>query len=121
MADVALDDTTGDLAITDGSLTLTSGADAIKQHLKQRLRLVRGEYFLDTDRGVPYYETILVKRPNGNLVEGVLKSVILGTPGVIELLTFILDFDAATRKLTLSFSVRSTDGEIDFNALPVGV
>lgn len=121
MADVTLDDTTGDLKFTGDALTLTAGIDAVKQHLKQRLRLVRGEYFLDTERGVPYYENILLKRPSPDVVDGVLKSVILGTPGVVELLTFVLDYDAALRKLSLSFTVQTTDGEIDFTSLPIGV
>lgn len=121
MADLRLDDTTGDLQIDGDALTLTTGATAIKQHIKQRLRLVQGEYFLDTGRGVPYYQNILLKRPNPSIVDGVLKSVILGTPGLVELLTFVLDYDAGLRKLSLSFTARTIDGEIDFSSLPVGV
>lgn len=121
MSDIALTDDGLNLKITNGDLVLTSQGDAVRQHLLQRLRTFRGEWFLDLSEGVPYYQDILVKNPNPDVVDGVLKEVILTTPGVDELLTFELDYDQATRRLTLDFSVRVLDTIIDFESIELGI
>ena len=84
MSDIKLDESTGDLELDTGDLQLTTGADAVRQHLQQRLRTFRGEWFLDLSTGVPYYQDILKKNPNPLVVDGVLKDAVLSTPGVIE-------------------------------------
>ena len=48
-----------DLAIIDFDLQLTTDQQAIAQRVKQSLLLFKGEWFLDRDLGVPYYEDIL--------------------------------------------------------------
>lgn len=106
MSDLKLDPQTGDLILTSGDLVMTSGADAIRQHLSQRLKSFAGEWFLDLDSGLPYYRDILVKNPNAPAVSGLLQEEIVKTPGVLELLSFNLDLNKATRGLTIKFEVR---------------
>jgi len=102
-----------DLKITNNSLTLTDGADAIRQHLENKLRTFLGEWFLDVDVGVPYFQEILKKRPSFQAVSQALKAAIIETPGVIELTFFQFDY-LATRELQLEFSADTIDGPIDF-------
>jgi len=114
MSSFALDND-WDLELEDNSFRLTTGADAIAQHLKAKFQLFLGEWFLDTSIGVPYYEDILIKKPSFVVVQEILKDVILETPGVLELETFKIDFDSSTRTFTLEFKVLTTEGEIDFS------
>ena len=116
MSDIKMNVEGSDLEIINGDLALTSGYDGVRQHLQQNLRAFKGEWFLDLDNGVPYFEDILKKNPNPVVLDGVLKDAILSTPGVIELLSFDLNYINSTRKLTLDFSVNSTDGVIDFES-----
>ncbi len=120
MSDISLTDDGEHLKILNGDLVLTSLADAVKQHLLQRLRTFRGEWFLDFSIGIPYFQNILVKNPNPDVVDGLLKDEILSTPGVDELLFFELEYDRAVRKLTVSFSVRAYDEVIDFANFNLG-
>lgn len=116
MSDFKLDiDGDGDLVIENGDLVLVDGSEAVRQNLLQNLRMFRGEWFLAQDQGVPYYENILIKNPNPDVVDGALKSVIINTPGVLELLSFTLDYDDSNRRLTLDFEVRVSDGTLIFN------
>lgn len=117
MSSFQLDQTTGDLLITNNSLTLTVGAEAIRQHLQCRLRLFFGEWFLDTSLGVPWFEEILTKQQTFSVVREILKNVILGTPGVISITKFNFDYEPTGREATLEFSALSTDGPIDFTDL----
>lgn len=121
MSDIKLSELTSEIELSNGDFQLTESVDAIRQHLSQRLRTFLGEWFLDTTTGVPYYEKILVKNPIAQVIEETLVTVILGTPGVLELTSLELDLDGATRTLRVDFSVRSTDGPINFSELlPVG-
>lgn len=104
----------GDLEIKNGDLQLTKSDDAVRQHLQQRLRTFLGEWFLDLDVGVPYFQDILVKNPNINQIDGILKQKILTTPGVVELLSFTMDFDQTVRSLSIEFEYTSYSGEINF-------
>lgn len=92
---VRLLDENGDIA-TSGT-QFTSGANEVAQTVSTRLRLFLGEYFRDVTEGTPWYESILGK--NGTLAskEAVLKSRIIRTEGVTQLLEFTTDFDIDTR------------------------
>ena len=56
MADLKLNEDTGDLEITNNDLSLTYGVDSRRQHLEIRLRTFLSEWFLDTTVGVPYVQ-----------------------------------------------------------------
>ena len=114
MSDLKLDDLTGDLVIENADLVLTVGSDAVRQHLLQRLRTFMGEWFLNLDARLPYFQDILIKDPNLNAIDGVIKNVIIDTPGVLELLSFEMDYDSSTQALVLTFSVQVSDGVLDF-------
>lgn len=104
----------GDLEIKNSDLQLTTSDDAVRQHLQQRLRTFLGEWFLDLDVGVPYFQDILVKNPNINQIDGILKTKILTMPGVVELLSFTMDFDQSARSLSIEAEYTSFSGEINF-------
>lgn len=114
MSDLALDQSTGDLLFTNGDLSLNSGLEAIRQCLQSRLSFFLGEWFLDIDLGVPYYQDVLKKNPDPVVLDGVFKQTILGTPGVIGLDEFDMQLDTSARLFTLKFRARTTDGPIDF-------
>lgn len=106
--DLKLDATTGDLVIEDSDLALVGDLDSIVQDVRLRLGFFRGEWFLDQEEGVPYYEEILVKNPNPTAVREWFRRTIAGTPGIKEVLSLDLDFDRRNRRLSVSFRA-STD------------
>lgn len=117
--DLAISETDGDIYLTSsGDLAVVTGSDAVKQHIAQRLRFVRGEWFMDITRGVPYFFDILgQKAPDLSNLSAVMKDAILGTPGVTGLSSFGLSLDRQTRELTLTFVATSDDGEIDYSGV----
>lgn len=116
MSDIAINNF-NDLDLTDGDLRIVDGSDAITQHLRIRLRSVKGEWFLDTRIGVPYFEEIFKKTPNLVVVRGVYSRVIRETPGVISLDDLTLTLDGATRVLRLDFScmIDGSDVPVDLS------
>ena len=110
-------DNEGELQITNNSLTLTEGVEAIRQHLKARFQLFLGEWFLDTDIGVPWFRDILIKKPSFVVVQEILKNTVLDTPGVLELTAFEFDFNSTIREANFEFSCLTDEGPIDFSQI----
>jgi hypothetical protein len=110
MSDIELDLVTNDMKLTGGDISIVTLDAAIRQRLLQTLRLFLGEWFLDTSAGVPYYQSILVKNPNLDVVQASIKNAILSTPGITELLSFNFNYDAVQRKVTMDFDAKSTNG-----------
>lgn len=111
--DLLLDTNSHDLDTSGYKLHLSSGLDATAQRIKIRLKLFLGEWFLDTAAGVPYYEDILIKNPDLNLVKAALQQQILTTPEVVELISFDLQLDNQTRTLSVTFAATTTSGLIE--------
>jgi len=105
----------GDTALEKGDLVLVDGVDAIEQHLRIRLKTFKGEWFLDQRAGMPYFQSILVKAPNLPVIVGIYRKAILTTPGVTGVDDLAVNFDAATRSLSVRFSAQTSDGPISYD------
>lgn len=104
-------DANGDYTI--GLPFLTDSPAAVAQLILTRLRLFAGEWFLDTTAGTPY-EEVLGKR-SGKQPEGVIRERILETFGVIGITSLDSEFDADSRKLTVTAAVTTQFGAVAFN------
>ncbi len=112
MASIAID-STNDIIIENNDLKLIKGVEEVAQVLRQRLRVFRGEWFLDTRQGLPYYEEVLKKNPNPVTVDSLFKNEILNSPGIIELQSFTLEING--RELSLKFTALTQFGILLFN------
>lgn len=104
-------DTTGDLVIENGDLVLVDGLTAIGQHVAMRLRSFKGEWFLDQTTGVPYFQEILQKGTPPSRIRALIRQTILGTEGISSVDELELDYDAATRALSVAFKATAENGE----------
>lgn len=113
--DLALDINTADLVIERGDIALVEGIDAIRQDVSTRLQFFKGEWFLDTRIGVPYYQSILIKNPNFTQVRFLLQQTVTTTPGVNTIDRFDMSFDSTKRSLSVDFSASTTEGQLIFD------
>lgn len=102
----------GDLAIEDLDLVLVEEDDQVAQNLLIRLRFFKGEWFLNVNDGIPYYQSILVKNPDGALVRSIFKEAILTTPDVTKLLSFTADLNVSPRQAEVDFTVATIFGDV---------
>lgn len=119
MSDLKINVTTGDIDLTEGDFSLVTEKDAIEQHLRSNLRGFRGEWFLNIEDGIPYYQDVFRKNQSPVVIDAIFKEAILKTTGVIELTEFDIKFDTETRKLILNFAVTTAEGDISFEGLVV--
>lgn len=100
----------GDLD-TEGGLTLLDDLlEETKQRLMIKFRFFKGEWFQDPRIGIPYYDKILVKSPRLEEVRAIFREVITTDPAVDSLEKLSLDFDVASRTMSLSFEALLDDG-----------
>lgn len=113
---LGLDPVSGDLVLTTKtvgkSLVILSGNEAIRQHLKLRLGLIRTEWFLDEDAGMDYFGVIWKKGTTDTQVSAEVKRSILETAGVTTISDFALVRDTVTRTATITFSALLDDGQV---------
>lgn len=117
-----------DLVAMASAQPCDSGITAVVTGIRTRLRLIAGEWFLDLDAGVPWYErdgvdpsTVILgaKFDELRLRAPVLRSI-LSTPGVVEVLALSIKFDATTRAASITWQARCAFGDTPVDTLTVG-
>ena len=108
-ATLAIDPVSGDLPEKP---FIARGADAVVQKIRSRFRFFKGEWFLDTRLGVPYLQSVFIKRPNQALITSIFSKVLTDTPGVNRVVRFSSSWDRDTRTLTTDFEAVLDDGTI---------
>ncbi len=101
-----------ELDLSGGRLNFVSGPDETRQAIQTALSLVKGEWFLDTDAGVPLFERILVKGPNLALVKSVIRKTVLAVPRVTGVPVLEVTFNRAARSLAVQFTATSDAGTV---------
>jgi hypothetical protein len=118
--DLLLDETTHDIIFINGACPVTAVAtQTVAQKLKVHLQTFLGEWFLDEDIGIPYHQKIFGKHSSNQAVDLIFQTKILETSGVLEIVEFDSTLDVGTRRYSLTFVVRTTDGLTDQITLSV--
>ena len=107
MFDLLLDESTNDLILENNDLVLTStNQEALRQRLSIHLLMYRGEWFLNTEFGVPYMQQLIGIARTKETIDAVLRSEIAleTTEDLIGNFTSTYD-NTDTRRYTLSFDV----------------
>ena len=101
-----------DLLLDDNGVVLRNGdwafaidREGIQQRIGQTLRTIAGEWFLDLDYGLPYFEQILIKNPNLPAVQDLFRRALLSVKGVSSVERLNLSLDTTSRTLTVSWVV----------------
>lgn len=115
MFDLKLD-SSHDLDASLLDLKLVGNAEQVAQQLLIKLRLWRGEWFLDTEFGTPYIENILGKQLTLSGVIAAIKKSILEVDGVQNIEEFTFAFSNQTRKLEVTFKAVTPYGIIEVAA-----
>lgn len=112
MLDFKLNDD-NDLDIAGFDLVLIGGAEQIRQQLLIKLQLWTGEWFLDTEFGTPYLQSILGKQVTLSGALAAIRKSIFEVEGVQSLAEFGYTFSNSTRKLTVNFTAQTNEGLIE--------
>lgn len=110
---IALDAETHDLYLdADGNLAMVTDAQAVGQHMKQRLRTWQPDWFLDATVGLPWRERVFIRPFDQTASEAVIKAAALDTDGVTELTAFTLEQVPASRGINVEIEALTVYDEI---------
>lgn len=103
-----------DLQIKDGDFQFTESdtPEAVRQECIQVLRSFKGEWFLDKEDGVAYYQDILGKRFRPSVVRSLMTTMLLTVAHVTKVESVLMSYDGSKRELTVDFKVDSDLGII---------
>lgn len=91
----------GDIAVTEyGDITLT---ESVKQKILIHLRWIKEEWRLGPDLGFSWFEDVLVKNPNLDNVQQLLREEILKVEGVTDAEVTEVKYNEKERKATFRF------------------
>lgn len=117
MYDLKLD-SSGDLEISDtGDVILTQ---SVSQAIKIRLRWLLGEWRFAPDAGIPYFERIMVKKPDIVSVKQIFRSEIMAVDGMTDVENLEISIDPKSRLATVTFD-GTADGEDFSEEVPISV
>ena len=113
--DLALDPVTGDLVFANRDLATLSGAELVQQRLAITPKMFKGEWFLDADAGIPYFQEILKKGVATTVVDAILRKAVLDTEDVNRLLTYTpAVLDKVNRIISVAFTVDTVYGPVTY-------
>lgn len=100
-----------------GKANYLTESDAIKQSIKTKLLALKGNWFLEPNDGIAWFD-YFEKHPNITELEREIKSTIAGIDGVTEISSFDVLIDNITRifliQITYSDKYNNTN-EVEFN------
>ena len=102
----------GDIIVSGGQLQLVSDQPAIAQAIDCALSTFLGEWFLDRSVGVPYFQNILVKNPNLDVLRKTFTDAILTVRGVSAVKQLDMKYSPATRALTVAWAALGDTGQL---------
>lgn len=108
-------DANGDMTFGRGSQNLTYGSYAVGQAIQTRLKLLKGEWFEDTEDGLPLFQQMLGKRYSVNnlqIVDSLIRERILGTTDVTEITEYSSNFSSEDRTYSFTAKVNTNYGII---------
>ena len=109
MSQIQTNAATGDLVLEDATIVVIDGIEEIAQHVRVRLRLLRGEVPMRQDLGLPVFDEILIKAPSYDVISQIIRDTIQGTPGIVSVEELDIGaIDPLTRVSVVTFSATAS-------------
>ena len=123
--DLMINTTTGDIVIPP---VLTTGISAVVQSCRIALAMIRGEWFLDLDFGVPWFERVGVpaagaifgQKFNQPKANAAIRAALTDTAGVVTINRCDVSFNGSTRAIAVTWSVATVFGNTPVDTLALG-
>lgn len=115
-----LDPSTHDLVVENFQFKqVKTKTEDLAQRLKIKLQFFVGEWFLDENYGIPYFQEIFVKGTNRDTIDDRFKLAISSEDGVQRLSSYSSSIDRSTRELSVQATVLTTEGDLVSLTIPV--
>lgn len=122
--DIALSLSSGDAIFTNGpavigSSVISEAGANVAQRLYIMLRTFAGEWYLNTEHGIPYFQSILGQKTTAQAIDLIFQQKILAETGVQEILEFSSSL-STSRIYSMSFKVKASGLVVELTDIQVG-
>lgn len=126
--DMPIDPSTGDLTFTAGRVVLTAGLPAVVQGARIRIQMIAGEWFLDLDAGVRWFERVGVaasaaifgQKFDQSKCDDEIRRAILAVPAVTTMQKLNSQFVGTTRGVSITWQAKTLFGDTPVDVIAVG-
>lgn len=99
----------------DGDLYISPNGDiklgeSVSQKIKIKLKWFEGEWRWDTDEGLPYLDGLMIKNPDTDYFESLIREKIFKVDEITDVKDVAITFDKKSRAALIKFTA-STDYE----------
>jgi len=104
-------------------LSFTSGVQAVAQSCRIALQMFAGEWFLNLDVGIPYWDEILGQKPAVAIpaAELAFRDALRNVVGVLSIPVLTVQYVGATRALNVTWQVSTVFGDTPVDTLAITV
>lgn len=99
--DIGIDQLTNDIKHEDGLIGYVNMEDETIQRIRTCLRRIEGEWFLDTNAGLPYFGGQMLGGKDLEYVKLLIREEILSIDGVKKINELNIIMDSKTKKVSL--------------------
>ncbi len=118
MPDIKLETSSHDLLIEGGDISLFEKIEnQTVQAVKIRLQNYQGNWFLDLNNGIPYYQQIFGYNNTKDIADTYIKTTIKNTENITSITNYSSYIE--DNKLKVTFSAKTLSGSIDNITLEV--
>lgn len=94
----------GDLSLTDTrDIATINDGDQVISHVSARLKMVLGEDYFDTTKGVPWFDGMYSLATSYEQKSAILRQTILFTPEVSRLISFTYGIEPSLRQAIVTY------------------
>ena len=93
--------------VFEDDIVLSRGVEAIRQGASLRLQQLKGQWFLNLDVGIAWFQDHLGQKLNELKLRADVREQILDTPGIIDILELEVDANAADRVVSITWLARA--------------
>jgi len=109
MNTLLLNPDTWDLMLdSNGNIAVASNPYSISQDVASACKLIKGELWYNTAKGIPYFDSILGQRPSQQAIKKFMTEAAFTVSGVAQAQVSFIKMES--RNLTLQLQVVDTDG-----------
>lgn len=101
---------------SNNSLLIITDIEALASKITERLNFFLGEWFLNSEEGVPYFQEIFEKPFNSSLIVSILNTEIQKEPDVTNIINSQVQFNEVTRKFSYQAEIESIYGSTTVSA-----
>lgn len=114
-------DANNNLVLVNGDFQFSKGLAGVVQECRIKLSMFRGEWFLNRDVGISYWQEILGRKPDRAIAAIVSEfyQTLMGVEDVVDVTRLAVEYSGTTRTAVVRWAVKTRFGDSAVQAIEI--